>query len=412
MRHGPNQRRIARAPVARVLCALGLAILPIALCSCRSMPRAKLAHAELAQRTGEAASATPAMHEEVMASDEHLLRAAETTPHIPAACLPDAAPPIPLGCNPPWSPPGIAGPWPLDEYLFDGGDRDIAATVDGDRDVHGLELEDTVAVYDTIDGETKIKASNRVCLYAPRFAAVRQVSGVVQNEQRDQPIGVVRPLAPILHQDDQLVTTAVQPIQPEGEIGRKQPSIQRLSQAVIKVNSRLPIMALAGGFSPHEDFLAIRQGLFQEAERARLAEAVTAAIAWTHDAAVQVVLEGQQAVSVTGDQKAQATFRIDTPNSPCLRVLKVASTKNAKPGDIVDFTIRFDNLGDQTINKVVLIDNLTTRLEYVLGTAQSSRKAEFSTEENQGESLVLKWEFADPLPPGHGGLVRFHCKVR
>ena len=110
--------------------------------------------------------------------------------------------------------------------------------------------------------------------------------------------------------------------------------------------------------------------------------------------------------------RAQATFRVDEPNHPCLRVIKTASKKVAKPGDVVDFTIRFDNTGDQTIKKVVLLDNLTTRLEYVPQTAQSSRRAEFSTTVNDGDSLVLRWDFVDPLPPGEGGLVRFHCRVR
>jgi uncharacterized repeat protein (TIGR01451 family) len=141
-------------------------------------------------------------------------------------------------------------------------------------------------------------------------------------------------------------------------------------------------------------------------------EMVDAAITWSHDKAVQVVLEGQQAVDVTGDQRVQATYRVDVPNHPCLRVIKVASTKTAKPGDVVDFTIRFDNLGDQAINHVVLIDNLTTRLEYVQGSAQSSREADFSTEVNEGVSLVLRWDFADRLEVGQGGLVRFHCRVR
>ncbi len=156
----------------------------------------------------------------------------------------------------------------------------------------------------------------------------------------------------------------------------------------------------------------MRLGIMKDAERAQLAEAVDAAITWSHDAAVQVVLEGQEAAEFSGEQKAQATFRVNTPNKPCLRIVKTASTKVAKPGDIVDFTIRFDNLGDQTINSVVLIDNLTTRLEYVPGTAQCSRPAEFFTSDNEGESLVLRWELKEPLPVGHGGLVRFHCKVR
>jgi uncharacterized repeat protein (TIGR01451 family) len=93
-------------------------------------------------------------------------------------------------------------------------------------------------------------------------------------------------------------------------------------------------------------------------------------------------------------------------------VIKVASTNVALPGEIVDFTIRFDNIGDQKIGNVTLIDNLTTRLEYVEGTAQASRKAEFFTEVNEQDSLVLRWEFAEPLGPGEGGLVRFHCRVR
>lgn len=61
---------------------------------------------------------------------------------------------------------------------------------------------------------------------------------------------------------------------------------------------------------------------------------------------------------------------------------------------------------------MTLIDNLTTRLEYVEGTSKASRDAQFFTTPNEGESLVLTWEFADPLEPGHGGLVRFQCRVR
>jgi uncharacterized repeat protein (TIGR01451 family) len=241
---------------------------------------------------------------------------------------------------------------------------------------------------------------------------VRQVTGVVVNEQADQPIGVDRPTAPVLHQDDQLATTAVQPEMPEGEIGRKIPSIERVGEAPVPATSRQPIEALEGGFAPHEDFLVMRLGVIKDAERAKLAEAVDAAITWTHDAAVQVVLEGQEAVEFSGDQKAQATFRVQTPDNPCLRIIKTASTKVAKPGDVVDFTIRFDNMGDRTITSVTLIDNLTTRLEYVPGSAQCSRPAEFFTSDNQGQSLMLRWELKEPLPVGHGGLVRFHCRVR
>jgi uncharacterized repeat protein (TIGR01451 family) len=336
----------------------------------------------------------------------------EATKCVPIEPVFDEGPPIPLVNVPPWVPPGISGPWPQDEYLEDGGDRDVPANLGDAGDVHGLELEDTVAVYETIDGEKRIKPSNRVCLYAPRFAAVRQVTTLVENLQNDQLTAVRMPLAPHLNQEDRLATTAVQPVRPEGGIATRHASIERTGEAPIPATSMQPILGLEGGFATYENLLVMRRGIFEESEKARLLEAIDAAITWTHDKAVQVVLDGRAAVDFTGNQKAQATFRVDVPNHPCLRVIKIASTKTARPGDIVDFTIRFDNVGDQTIQHVELIDNLTTRLEYVPQTAQSSRRAEFSTEANDGDSLMLRWDFVDPLPAGEGGLVRFHCRVR
>jgi len=320
--------------------------------------------------------------------------------------------PLPQTMVTPWAPPGIELPWPHDEYLHDGGDKEVQVTVSRDDMVNGLELEDTIVYGDTIDDRKIIEPSNRVHLYAPRFGAVRKVSGVQQNLQRDQPIGVVLPVNPGLNQENLLATTAVQPLQPIGEVGIKQPSIERVNQLAGGTGNRILLGVVDNVYKTHEDLQVIRIGIFQEAEKARLATSVDAAITWTHDQAVQVILEKQNAVVETGDQRAQATFRVDVPNNPRLRVIKVASKQTALPGEIVDFTIRFDNIGDQAIGNVTLIDNLTTRLEYVEDTAKSSRKAEFFTQPNYGDSLVLRWEFAEPLGAGEGGLVRFQCKVR
>ena len=90
----------------------------------------------------------------------------------------------------------------------------------------------------------------------------------------------------------------------------------------------------------------------------------------------------------------------------------MASAQSASPGETVDFTIRFDNIGDQPLGNIVLVDNLTTRLEYVADSAQSSVPAKFSSQANSGESLVLRWEITNPVEPNQGGLVRFRCKVR
>ena len=61
---------------------------------------------------------------------------------------------------------------------------------------------------------------------------------------------------------------------------------------------------------------------------------------------------------------------------------------------------------------MTLVDNLTTRLEYVEGTSESSLAADFSTSPNDGDSLLLRWEFVESLPAGEGGMVRFRCRVR
>jgi uncharacterized repeat protein (TIGR01451 family) len=335
----------------------------------------------------------------------------ETTACLPREPLYEEGPPIPIVNVGPWAPSGIEGPWPRDEYLHDGGDTGIQVNLDSENGVHGLELEDTVAVYDTIDG-THIQPSNRVCLYAPRFAAVRQVTSVIENLQNDQLIAMSQPLKPQLNQEDSLATTAVQPIQPKGGISTRHAIVERTQEGTTPAISTLPVLGMEGGFATYENLLVMRKGMFEESEKARLMEGIDAAITWTHDLGVQVVLDGVAAVDFTGEQKAQVTYRVDLPSRPCLRVIKIASTKTAKPGDIVEFTIRFDNLGDQEIKHVELIDNLTTRLEYVPQTAQSSRRSEFSSGPNDGDSLTLRWDFVDPLPVGAGGLVRFNCRVR
>jgi uncharacterized repeat protein (TIGR01451 family) len=312
----------------------------------------------------------------------------------------------------PWAPPGIEPPWPRDEYLHDGGDNGAQVTVGPEFQVRGLELEDTVVHFDTTDGRRLVEPSNRVHIYAPRFAAVRSVEQTQESEQRKQISEASLPVRVAQSGERQFVTTSLQQVQPVGDVGVKLPSVARLEQAEAGFSSRDKAVGFQGAFKAYEDFAIMRLGSFDDLEKVRLAESVASAITWSSDQALQVVLDKQQAVVATGDQRAQATFRVDEPSNPKLRVIKVASTNQARPGDIVDFTIRFDNVGDSAIGNVTLIDNLTTRLEYVEGSSKSSRDGDFLTDPNQGESLMLRWEFTDPLEPGQGGLVRFQCRVR
>src|SRR5207253_11029477 len=123
---------------------------------------------------------------------------------------------------------------------------------------------------------------------------------------------------------------------------------------------------------------------------------VAAAETWTNHQAVQVLIEGLPAVEARGTAMPQVTYTYETFGKPCLRLCKIADKSEAKPGEIISFTLRFDNVGEQKINSVTIIDNLMPRLEYVAGSAQSSIKAKFSTQEHlAGESLVLRCDIEE-----------------
>ena len=144
-----------------------------------------------------------------------------------------------------------------------------------------------------------------------------------------------------------------------------------------------------------------------------LARGAQAAITWSHVQAVQIILDRKGAMAVVQNQNAETVYTVDEPPAnPKLRIIKLASTSDALPGEEVWFTIRFDNVGNQMIGNVTIIDSLSTRLEYVEGSAQCSREATFSTQPNEGDSLVVRCELAQPLDVGKGGIIRFCCRVR
>ena len=309
-------------------------------------------------------------------------------------------------------PDGLACPWPSDEYLCDGGDRIPDAKVKKDWTVVGLDTEDTIAHYDTLDGKTEVTHSNRVCVYAPRFAAVRKISAPILYEAHQKMAGVEKSDKLNLHADTKIATTAIQPEALVLERGLNPPVIFREQTRGLGLDVvQLPVLARTG-FLPYEDFLAIRRGQFEGHEKARLAERVAAAVVWETKQAVQVVIESILCVEAKNLSKVGETVVYELEGKPRLQIIKVADKSEAQPGEIVEFTLRFDNLGEQPVGNVTIMDNLTTRLEYVEGSASCTLKSEFKTQVNDGESLIVRWEIAEPLKVGEGGIIRFKCKVR
>lgn len=312
----------------------------------------------------------------------------------------------------PWAPDGLARPWPQDEYLWNGCDRNGDARARHDLTVVGLDPQDTIAHYDTLDGRTETTPANCVPIYAPRFASVRKVTNPVLYEGQDMVRGVEKPTKLNLHNDTRVATTAVQPLQPKTDVGLDPAIAFRERIKGIGLERTQPLAQATQGFLPYEDFRTIKFGVYEAGEKARLAKQALAANTWQSNQAVQVVIDGQMLVEAKGTSRPEELHVYDLLGKPRLRIVKVASTSEAQVGDEVDFTLRFDNVGDQTIGNVTIIDHLVTRLEYVEGSQQCSVGAEFKTDTSDSESLILRWEVENPLRVGEGGIIRFKCRVR
>ncbi|MGD0654848.1 MAG: DUF11 domain-containing protein [Thermoguttaceae bacterium] len=321
--------------------------------------------------------------------------------------------PLAQAAYPPWTPPGIRQPWPEDEYLRDGGGNVAPVGAPGQSSVAGLQMDDTVAVYDTLDGRTLVTPSNEVYIYSPRFTAVRQVVGLVANEQRNRLSDVYLNTSLAAPTVIQKIGAAKQQIQPGNEIGARPAQAFRMKQGDGALSSVIGPRGFQNAYKPYENLTVIRQGVYKNAERPLLARGHQSAVVWSHVQSVQVILDLKGAMAAVQDEQAESIFTVALPpGNPKLRIIKLASTPYALPGEEVWFTLRFDNVGNQTIGNVTIIDSLSTRLEYVEGSAQCSREAKFSTQPNEGDSLVVRCELANPLEVGRGGIIRFCCKVR
>ena len=302
---------------------------------------------------------------------------------------------------------------PGDELICDGGDEGIGVAVDQDWTVRGLDSEDTIGHFDTLDGERRIQASNRVCIYAPRFGSVRKTYGISSNANVQQLAGVDSQVAMVEIEEVDITSTTLQNLQPRGQVGSKAPSTYRERTRGMELENRVASSAFKNRFSLFEDLSIIRHGIFDQDEKARLAEGLSAAESWGRIEAPQAVIDNLTVDSIGTGVPAAETVLVEKPEGkPDLRIVKVASAKDALPGDIIEFTLRFDNVGNEKVGNVTLLDHLSPRLEVIDGSAESNVEAEFFvTEQNQG-TQIFRAEIVAPVLSGQGGIVRFKCRVR
>ncbi|MGQ9503789.1 MAG: hypothetical protein ACUVQR_02665 [Thermogutta sp.] len=311
-----------------------------------------------------------------------------------------------------WNPPGISPPWPQDELLADGADLPPFAGVQ-DGVLGGINSEDTVAQFTADNGDTRVQPFNRVFIYSPRFASVRQVVNVRQDEQAERVGGVYVPTQLAQSAETQPVGTSTQNYQPVAGVQRRGIAQFESQQHDGAVSQVLGAYGFSDGFKPYENFSLIVRGIVESDEIPLLANAVQAAIVWSSDQNLHVIIDGQRAAESNAVSRIHSVYRVEGRYGQAnLRLVKVASQATAQPGETVDFTLRFDNVGTAPITQLVIVDSLSTRLEYVPDSSQTSVPAKLTVQPNEAGSSTLQWEIENPLPPGEGGIIRFSCRVR
>jgi len=298
------------------------------------------------------------------------------------------------------------------EFLCDGGDHRPEAVLQRDDTLAGLQPEDTVVHYTTEAGDIEIQASNRTCLYAPRFSSVRKVTGAVAGgraigaAQFDRPQGANR----LEHELPGLVMSETIELAHTDVARRIDAMRERIRgvpvEGILQPEQAGDVMAALVGLTVDE------MGELRDNEQALFQQLARAAVAWTVDESLEVAIEDLKAPTLTRDERLQGLTIYEFPDAGRLQIYKLADRSDAQPGEVVAFAIRVENVGDSAVDHVVLTDNLTTRLEYVDGSQTCSGGAEFETVANEGQSLMLQWKLTDQLRVGESVTIRFQCKVR
>ncbi|MEM6778981.1 MAG: hypothetical protein AAF670_15095 [Planctomycetota bacterium] len=312
-------------------------------------------------------------------------------------------------------------PWRVDpqEFLCDGADQNPQAYLSRGDQVMNLQAEDTVSHYTTENGDIEFTASNRVCVYAPRFGSVRQVTGAVAGEKAVAAIGYERPVGPVGINVDLpglVVRDSVAPAREQ--LNRRIDSMRDRNRGVIIDEVQQPLQAV--------DFLAVLAGIqnvglksLNEDQLALVRRHAVAAIAWTIDESVEVSIADQNAPVLTRDQKVDALVVYEFPDAGRLNLIKLVDKSHAQLGDVVTFVLRLQNVGDSAVEAVRVADNLTTRLEFVAGSSTvvdpesgDEIEAELSVAENSAGSSKLIWDIPGELAVGEMVEISFECVVR
>jgi len=384
---------------------LAFAVGVVGLASCRSLTAPALLPIAGIARLDEAC---PADHGTTFA-------VAEDHSDQPAGCPP-------LECGPCVCPPPPPVPVVAPCLVCDGGDHAAIAKPVGRFGIGNLTAGDTVARfrpadglsagYDAIgNGEVCLTTSNCACVFAPRFASVRELI---------RPHEDAAPLGPKGLALDTLAEAAVDTLP---VLDRRQallPAGARRAELGLAVEERLPPLAVDQNAVPGESLnlenpaektLDVELLATGRVDAPQMAVGFDVPLAWTCVQAAQVTVKGESADLVAAD-RGTATLRLEQPGRCELTLCKQAGSDTARSGEELDFTIYMMNSGDRPLEDVVLADAIPQRLILIPGSAVSNLPAEIGTDTGDDGSVVIRWRLEQVLRPGEGGFVRFRTRVR
>jgi len=337
----------------------------------------------------------------------------------PAGCPPGSG--HPDGCPTGMCPPGCRQdglPCPAcdglgeDEYLCDGGDRDYPIHYEG-GELAGLDTEDTVVEYHDSNGKLRVTPTNKVCIYAPRFSAITAINEPNENHTAGQPIGskaavkggdIVRQQGTAdHHQRDRL-----------SRFDRRKRGSQLFNPTLRdEMHNVVSPEIHDQTIIAYNDFTYIRTGILIRGEEARLKLGIQGAIDLTRVQNPVIAGHLNAASKIESSLRGMELVGREPPSKPSiLKICKLADRRQAQQGDIVTFTIRYDNLGDLPVSDVVITDNLTPRMEYIPDSATCDRAGKLVAEDNNEGSLILKWVLDEPVLGHTGGTISFKARVR
>lgn len=277
----------------------------------------------------------------------------------------------------------------------------------------GLGNSETIMEWTDERGVARVATMNNVDIYAPKFAAVRSASLPTTGVKVDKLAG---------HQDQQRVAGMNTKLVIDEQVRNSEAIAMQMRSRSSGLEGKATNDALHQNIAAqrhvklmnvYEDYHSFKEGQLGAINKEIIGEAIQAALDWNSDQGVVVYAHDQTGQEVLGRFTAQDYTAVEDRSRPGdLKVVKVVDKQAAKPGDILTFTIRFDNVGDRPLQNVRMVDNLSPRLVYVDGSVESNLEGKLDTKRNDKGHQVLLFSFDEQLKGQTGGWVTFQCQVR